>query len=492
MAKPLIRETLGIFFLLVLFVPILSASKLQGLPKDSVEEILSKSNDTWSSLLLRAYEKSDLKPRFAFPLFVLANPSFDWRESKSEQLLVAGRSFLVPKKSIIGDPRSFLKEVQEELLLDYRKALASADFEAIRRRIEFLLEVLLPLFPKLMDRERSQLLFDLKTIDTCQSLNDDLFLLRNQAPHDLLLASRVKKRLLRLGKVFLRALGNPRLILSEGLQIRLRDYRKCFYLHLEEEALRQVSEARRSFLSSEIERGRQCLLSFLDQYLPLSDGIWSGECQREIRALFKRAFSKLVAPHTLERSLVFSKELNRIVSLLEKTGGVDNYKMGSKISDREFLLLSRFEIPLVQTDCSGFVGRVYRELARAASWPLKGFVVNSEGEMSSRAIIARGVSKKVPISKEKELQARLKQGDILYFELEVKGERDRHVCIFDRLVKRDCPRYFFWEASPGGVKSRFRSAAWLMRRLRDPYGHPRNGVYRLIHMNSIAEKLEKS
>ena len=121
------------------------------------------------------------------------------------------------------------------------------------------------------------------------------------------------------------------------------------------------------------------------------------------------------------------------------------------------------------------------------------FVVTRSGVIGSVYLIEPKVSTKISLAKGENPCKNMQQGDYFYFERKIRGERQRHVVFFDRLIrdKKKGLMMSLWEASPGGVKHRVKPLNWVLRWVKSSYGAPRSGVYRLKNMDKIDSILQR-
>ena len=445
----------------------------------------ARDGETWRQLLSRAYTETPISAELALPLLILSNRnSLSGTVTLDEPVSVTGPLYL-PSASIIEKPRPFLTELRELLMLDFEKQLALANFSELQKRYQYLHEVLLPIFGQEAELEKKQISFDYRIIEAFKEINDGLFKLRNHKPHSVELATRVRTSILSVEKVMADAVSDPELVIREELQKRLVGYRLRYGNYLEEEVIWRLRELSAHLQTKRIEMGRQILHSILKHVLPLTDGYFHPSAVKELNIYLARAHSYFIAPMTLERSLQFTVNFEKIIDVLAPPEKMDNYCMGGKITDEQFASLYSSPTRLVRTDCSGFIGRVYRELARFSGMDLAKFVVSCTGAISSVAMIEEDCAQKVALTRGNNPLSNLRQGDFFYFEIKVRGKRDRHVCMFDRLFVNGKQKVSMWEASPGGVRQRIRPVHWIVKRITSPYCAPRGGAYRFNDMDKI-------
>lgn len=325
----------------------------------------------------------------------------------------------------------------------------------------------------------SQLAADARALTALQEANDLVFLVGatpSMAPHLLLDA---RAALMAAARGLRPAEG---LVAKGALLSRLRRYQG----ELADGLLRLLDGAAREATAAcgrgDPETARAGLLA-ADALATEAGDLLPPPVLARARALLERLFRTLISPWTRERSLPFSLALDHLASASAGLG----YLMGAKLSDRDFARLLAGGAPSLRTDCSGFLGRVYRELARRAGLPLAAFPVPDDGSVCSTDLIDGRSACRVLLADGADALAPLWQGDVIYLELVIRGERQRHVVMFDRLVHQEGrePRVATWEASPRGVRRRVRSARRILAWLRDPAGKPRAGVYRLHEMGAI-------
>ena len=465
----------------------ISFASLEGM----VFEMKAARGETWRQLLTRAYDKTPINAEMALPLLILTNrQSLTGVVTLDEPVSVKGPLYL-PSASIIEKPRPFLTELRKLLLRDFERQLAIADFVELKKRYSYLHDVLLPIFGQDVELDKKQISFDYRVVEEFKEINDRLFELRNHKTHSVELALGVRKSILSVEKMMAEAVSDPELVVREELQGRLVGYRLRYGAYLEGEVIWRLRELSLSLQKKKIEIGRQILHTMLERVLPLTKGFFHPSAINELKIYLARAHTYFIAPATLERSLKFSQTFKDIVSVLAPPGKLDNYRMGGKISDEQFASLYSSPTRLVRTDCSGFIGRVYRELARRSGMNLSKFVVSCTGAISSVAMIETDCAKKLVLAKGKNPLADLRQGDFFYFEIKVRGKRDRHVCMFDRLFVNGKQKVSMWEASPGGVRQRIRSVRWIVKKISSPYCAPRGGAYRFNDMERIDLLLQR-
>ena len=456
-----------------------------------VFEMKAATGETWRQLLTRAYDKTPINAELALPLLVLTNrQTLTGIVTLDEPVSVKGPLYL-PSASIIEKPKPFLMELRKLLMRDFEQQLATANFVELKKRYLYLHDVLLPVFGQGIELDKKQISFDYRVVEEFKEINDRLFELRNHKSHSVELALGVRESILSVEKMMAEAVSDPELVVREELQGRLVGYRLRYGACLEEEVIWRLRELSASLQKKQIEMGRQILYTMIERVLPLAKGFFHPSAINELRIYLARAHNYFIAPVTLERSLKFSQAFKDIVSVLAPPGKLDNYRMGGKISDEQFASLYSSHARLVRTDCSGFIGRVYRELAKRSGMNLSKFVVSCTGAISSVAMIETDCAQKLSLAKGKNPLADLRQGDFFYFEIKVRGKRDRHVCMFDRLFVNGKQKVSMWEASPGGVRQRIRSVRWIVKKITSPYCAPRGGAYRFNDMERIDLLLQR-
>lgn len=474
-------------FIIALFLngSLLSAAALDGM----VFPEKPKAGETWRQLLSRAYRDTPIKAEYALPLLILANRNTITGVVRLDEPVATKKTVHLPSASIIEDPKPFLDQLRKSLLLEFEKRLAVANFVELKSRFSFLHEILLPIFGQEAEIDRKQISFDYRVVDAFKGINDSLFMLRNHKPHSIELASQVRQSILAVEKEMAAAVSDPDLVVREELQKRLVRYRIRYGNYLEKEVIRRLHELSEHGQTKRVELGRQILHTLLNKVLLLAEGFFHPAAIDELKIYLARAHGTYIAPYTQERSLTFSRKFSKIVALLAPPPQKDNYGMGYKISDEQFASLYNSRSRLLRMDCSGFIGRVYRELARLSGMDLNKFVVSCTGAISSMAMIEKDCSKRVKLGNNANPLVNLRQGDFFYFEIKVRGKRDRHVCMFDRLLLNNPTKVSMWEASPGGVRQRVRSVRWIVKRITSPYCAPRGGAYRFNDMEKIARLL---
>ena len=448
--------------------------------------------ETGRSFVARSFGSS-VPARTGFALLVLANGGRLSPELRVEAALPAVEGpLLLPRPELIGDSAVFLKDVTDLEVRQFDEAVGTAPFVELERRYRILHDHLLPIVaPADTDEGTSarnplkQIVFDFRLLSAYRGINDDLHgLLTSQVP-DWERAWRLRDELLAAEGQLSAALDDAHIVVKDSLVARLEGYRSRFRRRLEDELVRRRRELAAALSRSDVEAARATVQGILYELKPALRGILPGESERSLYSDLGRLHERCVAPVTRERSLAFTNHFSRLAAVLAPPSNSDNYRLGFKISDVEFQFLKASGSLVLHTDCSGFIGRIYRELARMAGFDLSRFVVRDSGIIGSIFMIEPVVSSSVALGPAGHELETLRQGDVLYSERTVRGELQRHVIFFDRLVPgTDAVRVSLWEASPGGVKHRVKDVGWLLRRV-DLGASKRNGAYRLKEMDAI-------
>lgn len=432
--------------------------------------------------------------RTGFALLLLANGGRLSPELRAEAPLPALEGpLLLPRPDLLGDPAVFLKEVTDLEVRQFDEVVGTAPFAELERRYRLLHDHLLPVVAPPDSGEGTsarnplkQVVFDYRLLTAYRGINDDLHVLVSAEIPDWEVAWRLRDELLAAEGQLSAALDDAHIVVKDSLVDRLEGYRSRFRRRIEDELVRRRRELAAALSRSDVEASRATVQGILYELKPALRGILPGEAERSLYADLGRLHERCVAPVTRERSLAFTNHFSRLAAVLAPPSNSDNYRLGFKISDVEFQFLKSSGNLVLHTDCSGFIGRIYRELARMAGFDLSRFVVRDSGIIGSIFMIEPSVSTKVALGPAGREFETLRQGDVFYSERTVRGELQRHVIFFDRLVAGggEAPKVSLWEASPGGVKHRVKDVGWLLKRV-DLEASRRNGVYRLKEMDAI-------
>lgn len=431
--------------------------------------------------------------RTGFALLLLANGGRLSPELRAELPLPALEGpLLLPRPDLLGDPAVFLKDVTDLEVRHFDERVASAPFAELERRYRLLHDHLLPVVAPADSGEGTsarnplkQVVFDFRLLSAYRGINDDLHGLLTAEVPDWEVAWRLRDELLAVEGQLSAALDDAHIVVKDSLVGRLEGYRSRFRRRLEDELVRRRRVLASALSRNDVEASRSTVQGILYELKPALRGILPGESERSLYADLGRLHERCVAPVTRERSLAFTNHFSRLAAVLAPPSNSDNYRLGFKISDVEFQFLKASGSLVLHTDCSGFIGRIYRELARMAGFDLSRFVVRDSGVIGSIFMIEPAVSSPVALGPPGRELEPLRQGDVFYSERTLRGELQRHVIFFDRLVAEgSAVRVSLWEASPGGVKHRVKDVPWLLKRV-DLGASKRNGVYRLKEMDAI-------
>ena len=461
--------------------------------------VTSQAKDTWKSFLSRYY-KGVISVRQSLPLVFLANQQKLKKTAIINDKVVENTTYRLPKVSAIGDPALFIADLSELLTKAFNTRVGEAGFKELELRYHILHDMVLPLALATRPSEKTsarnplkQLTFDFRLLTALRSVNNQLFkLLQQKRKRDWELAWKIHDDILSIQHQMAASLDDSHIVVKEALKIRLETYLSKFRKNLERELRRRRRRLAAALSRGDVEKARSYIQGMLYQLKPAIGGIIPLQRERSLYKDLCRMHRRYIGPVTRERSLAFTNHFNRLAALLAPPSNRDNYKLGFKISDVEFQFLKRSGTIVLHTDCSGFIGRIYRELARIAGFDMKRFIVRDSGIIGSIYMIEPKVSKKLTLAKGPNPYKEMKQGDFFYFERKIRGKRQRHVVFFDRLVEvKGEQKVSLWEASPGGVKHRIKPLNWILRWVRSSYGAPRSGVYRMKEMDKIDSILDR-
>ena len=476
-----------------------SELRLQGPGIEDFKSLRTRARETWFEFLNRSYEGS-LKAGQTLSLLVLSNQSQFDSIVDLDDIIGEREEFFLPKKRFFEKESSFFRELTSLLVKEFDDKLSCASFKELEKYYCMIHDHLLPSMRSTEYRDensardpRKQLVFDYRLLSVLKDINNDLFkLLQKDDVEKWELAWRVHDLILTVQQRMTASLDDTQVVVKHSLKKRLDSYLSRFRAFLLGELRKRRRRLTTALSENDTELARSCIQGVLYQLKPAIGGIVSLRRERALYEDLCRLHRMYISPVTRERSLAFSNHFNRLAVLLDPPSNTDNYKLGFKISDVEFQFLKRSNSIVLHTDCSGFIGRIYRELARIAGYEMDDFVVRGSGIIGSIYMIEPRVSKKIELPDSKDPLSVMKQGDFFYFERKIRGERQRHVVFFDRVVLDDGgKRVSLWEASPGGVKHRVKPLYWIMRWVESPYGAPRSGVYRMKEMDKIDELLAR-
>ncbi len=481
-------------------IPEETVIELKSVEAIHFEEVTVQPKDTWKKLLSRYY-KGVVSVRQALPLAFLANPRKLVKKATITDKVPEGLTIRLPKTAAIGDPALFINDLSELLTRAFNERLSKAGFKELELRYFVLHDMVLPLALASKPGEGTsarnplkQLIFDFRLLTALRSVNNQLFKLLQQKgkKRDWELAWKIHDDILNIQHQMAASLDDTHIVVKEELKTRLESYLSRFRKNLERELRRRRRRLAAALSKGNIEKARSYIQGMLYQLKPAIGGIISLRREQNLYADLCRMHKRYISPATRERSLAFTNHFNRLAALLAPPSNRDNYKLGFKISDVEFQFLKRSGTIVLHTDCSGFIGRIYRELARIAGLDMKRFIVRDSGIIGSIYMIEPKVSKKLKLPAGPNPYKMMAQGDFFYFERKIRGKRQRHVVFFDRLVEvKGEQKVSLWEASPGGVKHRIKPLNWILRWVRSSYGAPRNGVYRMKEMDKIDQLLDR-
>jgi len=456
---------------------------------------------TWKDLLAGHY-KGAVSVRQALPLAILSNTTKVTTAVKPTDAVGDVGELRLPKVAGMGEPAVFLSDLAGLLVRAFDDRVGSAGFNELELRYRVLHDMVLPLTTLGKAEEHTsarnpikQLTFDFRLLCVLRTVNDDLFKLMQASgkQRDWELAWKIHDDILVIQQQMAGAIDDSHIVVKDALKGRLESYLSRFRGELEQELRHRRRMLAAALSREDVEQARGQIQGILYQMKPAIGGIIPLQTERSLYADLCRIHRRYVAPMTRERSLAFTNHFSRMAALLAPPSNRDNYKLGFKISDVEFQFLKQSGTIVLHTDCSGFIGRIYRELARTAGFDMKNFIVGDSGIIGSIYMIEPKVSKRVELAEGKTPWTNMQQGDFFYFERKIRGERQRHVIFFDRVVtKKDgTSEISLWEASPGGVKHRTKPFDWVDKWLSSSYGAPRNGVYRLKEMDRIDTILDR-
>jgi hypothetical protein len=464
--------------------------------------LLPLGNETWKSFLARAYG-SDISTNVAIGLAILSNDSVSADIKLNDLILPEGTDPLlikVPSRKIIGDLRQFVSDLIAFTGVWFNQNLESGSFSTLERLYIVLHDRLLPyIFPvgtkASVEAENplKQYVFDFKIISLMKEINDNLYTLISGGTMSWEAGWVVRDNIIAIQQQMAMALDDIHLVVKDGLRNRFEVYESRFRSYLDREILDRQRKLVTALSGNHIEEARKLVQSILYELKPSISGIVSSHREKALYDELTLIYKEYISPYTRERSLAFANHSSRIASLLAPPSKSDNYKMGFKISDIEYQFLKQSHSILLHTDCSGFIGRIYRELACIAGLDMSKFIVSGSGVIGTVFLIDPKVSVSVPLDSGENPCKDMLQGDYFYFERNIRGERQRHVVFFDRLIrdKEKGLMMSLWEASPGGVKHRIKPVDWVLKWVRSSYGAPRSGVYRLKNMDKIDSILQR-
>jgi len=457
---------------------------------------------TWKSLITGIYGSS-VSIDAAIGLVILSNPSVSTSIQVNDLIAADDTktvSIKMPSKEIVGDFRQFVSDLVGFTGVWFNQNLEAGKFSVLKRLYFVLHDRLLPyLYPVgakgsvEAKNPQKQYVFDYKIIVLMKEINDKLYTLMSKSNLSWEAGWVVRDNTIAIQQHMAMALDDVHIVVKGGLRHRFDGYESRFRAYLNREILKKQRKLVTSLSNSDIEGARKLVQSILYELKPAISGIVSAHREKALYDELTLIYKRYISPHTRERSLAFANHFSRIASLLAPPLKSDNYKMGFKISDIEFQFLKQSHSILFHTDCSGFIGRIYRELARIAGLDMSRFVVTRSGVIGSVYLIEPKVSIVIPLANGKNPCKNMLQGDYFYFERKIRGERQRHVVFFDRLIrdKKKGLMMSLWEASPGGVKHRVKPLNWVLRWVKSSYGAPRSGVYRLKNMDKIDSILQR-
>ena len=346
----------------------------------------SQEKETWKSFLSRYY-KGVISVRQALPLVFLSNQSKLTKAATIDGLVPDNSTFKLPKASIIGAPAQFITDLAELLTKAFNTRIGEASFQELELRYVILHDMVLPLALATRPGEGTsarnpikQLTFDFRLLSALKSVNNQLFkLLQQKGKRDWELAWKIHDDILSIQNQMAASLDDSHLAVKEPLKARLESYLSRFRKNLEIELRRRRRRLAAALSRGDVEKARSYIQGMLYQLKPAIGGIIPLHSERSLYNDLCRMHKRYIGPVTRERSLAFTNHFNRLAALLAPPSNRDNYKLGFKISDVEFQFLKSTGTIMLHTDCSGFIGRIYRELARIAGFDMKKFIVRDSG-----------------------------------------------------------------------------------------------------------------